>query len=346
MKRGRWATKGGAHLSGLPMQRSGVSTLFDDLNLDHLDSGVGGSLTNGTAGSSAALAPTRTASTEASEAQAEADRYVQVIMAAEEPFQIVWASEAWLSLCEYRAPQVLGHTLDLIQGPYTSKAAVTKLLTAIRKGEPVRVSMINHTRTGRPFSHTLQVEPLRDSRGGVQCFQATSSDVDEDPQLPSLANDAMPRMPRLPSSVRLGDAASALLEDSLGGGGADSEGGAVSGEYTNPRAMLRTASEIALGAMLTRNGSELQISEMLDMFNYDALTASPALAPASPRCMPTPQALNGEPSAAAARPDLRPIPPIAAGQPAIGTIPETTREDLGVGSDDGGDGDTSLSAST
>ena len=62
--------------------------------------------------------------------------------------------------------------------------------------------------------------------------------------------------------------------------------------------------------------------------------------------MPTPQALNGEPSAAAARPDLRPIPPIAAGQPAIGTIPETTREDLGVGSDDGGDGDTSLSAST
>ena len=137
-----------------------------------------------------------------------------------------------------------------------------------------------------------------------------------------------------------------MLEDTLGGGGADSVGGAVSGEYTNLRAMLRTASEIALGAMLTRNGSELQISEMLDMFNYDALTASPALAPASPRCMPTPQALNGEPSAAEARPDPRPIPPIAAGPPAIGAIPETTREDLGVGSDDGGDGDTSLGAST
>ena len=53
--------------------------------------------------------------------QAEADSYVQVITAGEEPFQIVWASEAWLTLCEYTAPQVLGHTFALINGPQTLK---------------------------------------------------------------------------------------------------------------------------------------------------------------------------------------------------------------------------------
>ena len=115
---------------------------------------------------------------EAERLQREADAYVQVITAGEEPFQIVWASEAWLRLCEYTPPQVLGHTLELIQGAMTDRVAVNSLMNAIRRGEPIALSMINHTRTGKPFSHTLRVEPLRDSRGHVQCFQATSSNID------------------------------------------------------------------------------------------------------------------------------------------------------------------------
>ena len=112
--------------------------------------------------------------------QREADRFVQVITAGEEPFQIVWASEAWLRLCEYESPQVLGQTLELIQGPRTDHSAIASLMDAIRTAQPITLSMINHTRTGRPFSHTIQVEPLRDSRGNVQCFQATSSNIDTD----------------------------------------------------------------------------------------------------------------------------------------------------------------------
>ena len=83
--------------------------------------------------------------------QREADSYVQVITAGEEPFQIVWASEAWLRLCEYTSPQVLGHTLELIQGPLTDAQAVSSLMNAIRRGDPITLSMVNHTRTGKAF---------------------------------------------------------------------------------------------------------------------------------------------------------------------------------------------------
>lgn len=186
--------------------------------------------------------------------QAEADSYVQVITAGEEPFQIVWASEAWLRLCEYTPPQVLGHTLEIVQGPLTDRACVASLMDAIRRGEPITVSMINHTRTGKPFSHTLRVEPLRDSRGHVQCFQATSSAIDESVVGGNSASSPPPS--RQPSNALLGetrDLPSPHLTP-------DEEDASCGG-------MRRTESNVSISGMLPRAGSELQISEMLDLFD-------------------------------------------------------------------------------
>merc|ERR1712046_250242 len=88
-------------------------------------------------------------------------------------------SHAWLKLCEFESSeQVLGRTLDIIQGPLTSCDAVVELMLAIRKAEPVTLTMVNHTRSGMPFSQMLRVEPLRDSQGFVQCFQVTSSNIE------------------------------------------------------------------------------------------------------------------------------------------------------------------------
>ena len=208
-QRGGWGG-GGGHLEGLPMQKSGVSNLLGDMNLDALaggGGGLGGNIfdhdqrdsdeaasmhSSSHAGSSQSGATTGKeeggaasvdglSQAEADRMQREADSYVQVITAGEEPFQIVWASEAWLRLCEYTSPQVLGHTLELIQGPLTDAQAVSSLMNAIRRGDPITLSMVNHTRTGKAFSHTLRVEPLRDSRGHVQCLQATSSNIDMNP---------------------------------------------------------------------------------------------------------------------------------------------------------------------
>merc|ERR1712070_1158752 len=173
----------------LPLVHSGVSGLLDDMSIVASvapaeampplpsQAGIVGDsskafLTHGFGAQSLTAA-------EASDMQAAADSYVQVIASREEPFQIVWASRAWLELYEFESSeQVLGRTLDIIQGPLTSRDAVGQLMEAIRKAQPVTLTMVNHTRSGMPFSQMLRVEPLRDSQGFVQCFQVTSSNIE------------------------------------------------------------------------------------------------------------------------------------------------------------------------
>jgi len=216
---------------------------------------------------------------ERADLQREADAYVQVITAGEEPFQIVWASEAWLRLCEYEAPQVLGHTLEKIQGPLTDQHAVNQLMGAIRGGNPVTLSMINHTRTGKPFSHTLRVEPLRDSRGNVQCFQATSANIDT-----SIAMHGSAGGTASGAALTDGDAADSAVDatpDSLMHATGLTETSLRAG-LSSPAGseqksvMKRTASKISMAGMDVAT-DDLQISEMLDLFDQQK---SPDVGPA------------------------------------------------------------------
>jgi len=179
---------GGGKIDGVPLQRSGCSGLLDDMSLsgasptdETSDSEPSGTSVEGLAASSfaakfgACLPPATDA--EAS-MQAAADEYVQVITAAAAPFQIVFASAAWMSLCEYsNQEEVLGQTLDLLDGPLTQRDRAEDLMGSIRDGRPCSLNITHHTRTGKPFSHDVRLEPLRDSQGKLHCFQATSSNI-------------------------------------------------------------------------------------------------------------------------------------------------------------------------
>jgi len=229
---------------------------------------------------------------EADRLQREADSYVQVITAGEEPCQIVWASEAWLSLCEYTSPQVLGHTLEIIQGPLTDRQSVSSLMDAIRKGDPVTLSMINHTRTGKPFSHTLRVEPLRDSRGNVQCFQATSSNIDTSIAHTTGGGAGPSQMAsRSASNTMLCglaelDHTPQILSPTLAPIG-EAEGGMGMG------GMRRNESNMSISGMLPRTGSELQISEMLDLFEQHGQPSNAPTPKATPQHTPAPHPEGG-----------------------------------------------------
>jgi len=236
--------------------------------------------------------------------QREADSYVQVITAGEEPCQIVWASEAWLRLCEYTSPQVLGHTLELIQGPLTDRHSVTSLMNAIRRGDPCTLSMINHTRTGKPFSHTLRVEPLRDSQGRVQCFQATSSNIDT-----SIGRTAVSNAPsRSDSETMLNTLGAELTSNNLPSTIAGSNLGSASPGLTTIRegdadlgggntSMKRSASNMSISGMLPRTGSELQISEMLDLWDQQGnnVSSNHGTPRQTPQPLPTPVPESGLP---------------------------------------------------
>ena len=110
--------------------------------------------------------------------QAAADLYVQVITTAAEPFAIVFASRAWLQVCEYSTQQqVIGKTLDFLSGPLTTRESLETLVASFRAGLPATTPMVSYTSSGRPFRHSMRIEPLRDSQGKLHCFQITSVNV-------------------------------------------------------------------------------------------------------------------------------------------------------------------------
>lgn len=96
--------------------------------------------------------------------------------------QVVWTTNAWRQLLtgdgepNSTGPWPGWSLLQLIQGPLTDKAAVAELLRALRTGERTVVSVISHTVSGRPFSHSISLEPL-DVTSAMRSFQAISSDV-------------------------------------------------------------------------------------------------------------------------------------------------------------------------
>lgn len=168
-------------LPGVPMSRSGVSGLLDDMNLDLSQTGdtrdSEPSATSMDTNFDASHSGRQLTSAEAS-MQAAADEYVQVITSAMAPFQIVFASAAWMSLCEFESQaDVIGQTLEIIEGPLTQRNRGEQLLGAIRTGQPCSLNMTHHTRSGKPFSHDVRLEPLRDSTGKLHCYQATSSNI-------------------------------------------------------------------------------------------------------------------------------------------------------------------------
>lgn len=109
-----------------------------------------------------------------------ADASVQVITACEPPYQVMWASKAWLDLCEQDLGRVQGQTFAIIQGPPGSagRNPLEPLAEAVETGRATEAeNVLSQTRTGMPFSHTLTVEPLRDCEGSLRCLQVASSSI-------------------------------------------------------------------------------------------------------------------------------------------------------------------------
>jgi len=276
-----------SRMEGLPMARSGCSGLLDTMSLDFSAPLSGKGCAASVAADDASMEtvafaeheangfpaapsakenphlgsvlqrPTKAWCAEPGDMSCDADRYVQVITSGEDPFQIVWASEAWLQLCEYTMEQVLGHTLELIQGPLTTRTSLAQLMGAIREGRAISLSMVNHTRTGKAFSHALRVEPLRDSRGNVQCFQATSSNVE------FLKSS-------LQSSMQVGCRARSARQPL----------DFVAPDQTALSELPELSNGVPETKTIQRIGSDLKISEMLDLFDAAhsrASAPSPAL---------------------------------------------------------------------
>ena len=99
-----------------------------------------------------------------------------VVTTAEPPYSIVHANEAWLALCGFSAPEVLGVDLKCIQGPATSPALIGALMQHVRARQNCIVpNLVNFNKRRQPFRHTLQVEYV--AMGDSAVFYCTSTDI-------------------------------------------------------------------------------------------------------------------------------------------------------------------------
>jgi len=101
---------------------------------------------------------------------------MKVFCCAVAPYPIVWASEGWLEQCAFTAPEVIGTTLKVIQGPGTDRAIIAQLMDCVRSRQDVdRLRLVNYDKDKNPFAHSLSVRLVQ--RVGCAVFDATSTEV-------------------------------------------------------------------------------------------------------------------------------------------------------------------------
>lgn len=96
----------------------------------------------------------------------------RVITEMKPPFRITNVNQAWMNMCGFDdESECVGHTLGLIQGPETDRAAVTAIVNRLMQSEEeCGVVLTNYKKDGSKFKNRLRVGPLKNEYGDVTHF--------------------------------------------------------------------------------------------------------------------------------------------------------------------------------
>ena len=74
---------------------------------------------------------------------------------------------------------MVGRNCRLLQGPTTDRAAVTRIVTALRSGAPITEVLLNYRRDGTAFWNQVSISPVFDGDGELVNFVGVQNDVTE-----------------------------------------------------------------------------------------------------------------------------------------------------------------------
>jgi PAS domain S-box-containing protein len=92
---------------------------------------------------------------------------------------IVYANKAFENMCGYPQEEIVGRNCRFLQGTDRNQPELDRLRAAVKKGEPVEVTLRNYRKNGELFHNRLVVKPLTDDRGNVVYFLGVQYDITE-----------------------------------------------------------------------------------------------------------------------------------------------------------------------
>lgn len=92
---------------------------------------------------------------------------------------IVYANKAFEDMCGYEPEEIVGRNCRFLQGNDRQQPELNRLRAAIKKGEPIEVTLRNYRKGGDLFYNRLVVKPLFDDRGNVVYFLGVQYDITE-----------------------------------------------------------------------------------------------------------------------------------------------------------------------
>jgi PAS domain S-box-containing protein len=92
---------------------------------------------------------------------------------------IVYANEAFITLCGYSKAEIIGKNCRFLQGEDSEKAAVHELRKAVDAGEDTRVTIKNYKKDGTEFWNDLVISPVKNQQDIVTHFVGIQFDITE-----------------------------------------------------------------------------------------------------------------------------------------------------------------------
>ncbi len=91
--------------------------------------------------------------------------------------RITYVNAAFCTLSGYSSVELLGETPRILQGEGTDRAALDRIREALVDGRPIRETLLNYNKVGKPYWLDISISPLLDSRGRITHFIALERDV-------------------------------------------------------------------------------------------------------------------------------------------------------------------------
>jgi len=91
--------------------------------------------------------------------------------------RIVYANQAFYERTGFTPEETIGGDPRMLQGEATDRATLDRVRAALKARDPIRVEVVNYTKSGEPYWLDMIIVPLRDPDGEVTHFAAIERDI-------------------------------------------------------------------------------------------------------------------------------------------------------------------------